>query len=284
LQARRMSGKSLGDIVSKIISSYPPFEDEDPDNLFLITSAQISRLRGFLTNKGVTQIEKLIPIGETWESVFGTSRVLFKSHSQCQEIMTDQKQRCHEIIRHIKKHGNQQIILMDGHGRFVSMLSHGLGVNEQSVRIHVVDIDQNAVEWHNLFFPKNITGEKKDIFDVVDEQSVSGDDGETKPFIYLNFCGIADALRNRGIESIADLEAFVKKLSNLQHVMISFSVRGNHNCINTQLETLLNASTDFIPISKRGNFVTWICEIKKRKIVDKNTESIGLSIPKKKRL
>ena len=139
--------------------------------------------------------------------------------TQNDAIKRDQESRVTSIYHHLRKNKHvNKVILMDGPGRIVSKLKLELNRLNREVDIHVVDIDPIAVEWHNLFFPKEITGEIKDILKVIHDQDTT----ENKTFIYLNFCGISGTLNTLPKTGISD---FIAKLNQINDVMISFSVR-----------------------------------------------------------
>ena len=117
----------------------------------------------------------------------------------------------------IKDH--QEIVLMDGHGRFIILLLLLFFKKRreiaETIKITVIDnyIDKEknpvVTDWHNLFFPKSINNIQDNIYNYKPTNS---------RLVYLNFCGIG------GKEGINNLIEYLDKSEKGNNLFLSFSV------------------------------------------------------------
>ena len=237
------------------------------ENGFLVTKEQVRMLQELLKPFPAVKTFGDLFMPGSWENFVISYNILFPrtttwDDKKIDNIKEDQNIRVKSICSYLKKNINvNKVILMDGPGRIVSTLKYQLGKLEKEVKIKVVDIDPIAVEWHNLFFPKEVTNELGNIFDVVSGLSSS----ENNTFIYLNFCGIAETLNTLSHDQITE---FMTKLKQIKHVMLSFSVRTCESAKRAKRakrvdKTCFRFFRDIIEkdwelVCKRGTFVTYI--------------------------
>jgi len=129
----------------------------------------------------------------------------------------DQYLRAKNLVDMIEDH--DEIVLMDGHGRFIVLLIILLYRKKpeiaEKIRIIVVDNfldkEKNPVvtEWHKLFFPKSITCVQDNIYNYKPSNS---------RLVYLNFCGIGG---DKGITSFLN---YLNKCEKGNNLLLSFSV------------------------------------------------------------
>ena len=192
--------------------------DKKDDNVFKVDLEQVTKLEELVEYYNVDTIGDFF-LDDHWAEFVTKKGILFPKSMKISSTMSDQMCRVGTIHRHLKEYCIiNKVILMDGHGRIVSELKDQLSSLKHKVSIHVVDIDSLSDRWHKLFFPKTVKCEVRNILDVVN--SIDLDKNDT--FIYLNFCGIADALSQLSM-TVPD---FVDKLEKIRHVMVSFSRRG----------------------------------------------------------
>ena len=96
--------------------------------------------------------------------------------------ISDQDDRALCLANHIRSDPNiKNVILLDGHGRFIHTLFGKLGQTTDKILFTVVELNAVVNRWHELFFPNSV-------------KCVCGNIFEFKPspdtLIYLNFCGI----------------------------------------------------------------------------------------------
>ena len=240
--------------------------DPEDKNDFEVTKRQVKSLNHLLKREKVKYFDQLFPKPRDrhWKKFMKETRVLDSVFQESSKglISCDQYRRVDRIVKHLKKNQDiKKLILMDGHGRFVSKLLETLGEEGLGdVRIHVVDINEVADEWHSLFLPKEVTCEVKDIFEVVTEQvaiQTAPDTGD-KAFVYLNFCGITAALRHRGLDTKDSIGRFISSLERLNHVMISYSNRGaTKGCPLYILEERIRKSWSLVCKRPGSFFVTY---------------------------
>lgn len=130
-------------------------------------------------------------------------------------LQDDQTNRAERIIISLKDKGLKKLILLDGIGRFLSTIGSRLGHDVDSYEFEIPEIDKNTIEWHNLFFPKNVQvfGSEYDILNIIPSDNY---------IVYFNFCSIAKIVT----ELHKKLCSFIE--SN-QPVFVSWSLEGSCN-------------------------------------------------------
>lgn len=131
--------------------------------------------------------------------------------------LIDQIERATKLVEMINDH--DEVVLMDGHGRFIFLLLLILFIKkpEKAERIKIIVIDnfvdknkiQTVTEWHKLFFPRSIVSKQDSIYNYKPTNS---------RLVYLNFCGIGG---KKGINSFIK---YVREGENGSNLMLSFSV------------------------------------------------------------
>ena len=200
--------------------------------------------------------------------------VLFHAldHGQIERIFDDQMLRAHYLARLCVQNRATQIVLMDGHGRFLLCLIHeliGQGVDLDNVAITFVDIDEHADSWHQAFFPRDTYAVCTDVLEymvdsyqhyLVDESDADTDLPDPRSTIfYLNFCAVSNAIAN--FERIYGFKAFSKLMVDyapLRNTMFSYSIR-NINRLKSAYVNIRKLNLKFKLfelVSSRGNFCT----------------------------
>lgn len=188
---------------------------------------------------------------------------LFQGLGLCAEKMwADQLKRAKKVAKTMVKRGLKNIVLMDGHGRFVFALLDALLSRRQNLAeytISLVDLDLNAHAWHAEFIPGTHVHD-----DILERKR------EENTFYYLNFCSLGhqkqsaldymvDApkplmvsfFRRNSIGKIAIENGRLEPPSgNLQNKDGSLSFVG--------MITELNQRLDYAVVSCRGHFVTLV--------------------------
>ncbi len=138
--------------------------------------------------------------------------------------LRDLKRRAEELVNHVMTNGIEELVIMDGHGRFLFiflLLLFGRDQNKfKSLKITVTDIFEDKqgrdviTQFHKLAFPKDIKSVQKNMYTFKTTK---------KQMLYFNFCGIG------GVEGVA---RFIKYLRDIgprtkTPVMISYSVERN---------------------------------------------------------
>jgi len=265
----------------------------DDDNHFVVTERQVARLEYLLEQRGVKLFVDLIPNGLTWERFISESGILSSVFHRdlIDNIDIDQNRRTEAIVKHLKRYPDvKKVFLMDGHGRIILKLLKRM--NEEGIRgvkIHVVDINPTAVRWHDLFLPREVSSRMMDIFDAIRHYSLPGT--MEKAFIYLNFCGITDALRAKGFDTREHIDRLFHCLQELEHTMISFSVRAANQSkilgyFKKRIEFLQERTISWNITSKRHNFVTYkpCYKPKQEHPVHTGANVPARAIPKKNRM
>lgn len=116
------------------------------------------------------------------------------------------------FVAMIQKNSITNLVILDGHGRFLFALLEALFKTKEpslmNIEITVVERDQSVHEWHQLFFPRDVRCVRGDIYS---HQSIPRQETLT----YFNFCGIGGA---------SGLEQFLTQLHS--SCLLSFSTRG----------------------------------------------------------
>ena len=144
------------------------------------------------------------------------NNILFNNFCGSNEcLMKDQSIRAERVITSLRSKGLRKLILLDGIGRFLSILGSKLGPEVDNYEFEIPEIDRNTIEWHNLFFPKNVivSTEEYSILDINPSNSY---------IVYFNFCSIRKIVR----ELHKKLCSFIE--SN-QPVFVSWSLEGSCN-------------------------------------------------------
>ena len=130
-------------------------------------------------------------------------------------LMKDQSIRAERIVTSLRNKGLKKLILLDGIGRFLSILGSKLGPEVDSYKFEIPEIDRNTIEWHNLFFPKNVivSTEIHNILDI---------DPSNDYIVYFNFCSIREIV----LELHMKLCSFIEQN---QPVFVSWSLEGSCN-------------------------------------------------------
>lgn len=102
------------------------------------------------------------------------------------EVYSEQKRRAKYLIEQVIKTSAKEIVLLDGHGRMLFLVLSLLREHDllQQVSITVVDSDEGAHEWHELFFPEGVSSINEDLFQYVKKTPTKN------MYIYANFCGL----------------------------------------------------------------------------------------------
>ena len=155
----------------------------------------------------------------------------------------DQYLRAKNLVDMIKDH--EEIVLIDGHGRFVVLLIILLYRKKpeiaEKIKIIVVDnfLDKEKIpvvtEWHKLFFTKSITCVQDNIYNYKPTNS---------RLVYLNFCGIGG---DKGITSFLN---FLNKCEKGNNLLLSFSVL---RAAKNTLKKIMDKSKEEIGINDNSN-------------------------------
>ncbi len=135
---------------------------------------------------------------------------------------------------------NVPLVLMDGHGRFVSRILQMVAKkNDKDFILEIVDLDPTITEWHELFFPSsNVQSKCNNILDYPTDCNL----------VYMNFCG----LHGQNDKIFANYE------SSAGNFFISFSNARNH-VRNMQLLDNMKTAT-IIGCKHRYDFVSYYIE------------------------
>ena len=150
--------------------------------------------------------------------------------------LRDLKRRAEELVNHIMTNGIEELVIMDGHGRFLFMFLLILFARDQNkfntLKITVVDIFEDRqgrdviTQFHKLAFPKDIKSIQKNMYTITTTK---------KRMLYFNFCGIG------GVEGVT---RFVRYLESIgprikTPVMVSYSVERKGHLSKEAFEELL---------------------------------------------
>lgn len=127
--------------------------------------------------------------------------------------IADQELRAGQLAQRILANPKiKNLVMMDGHGRFLLTLIEKLGKRANTLSITVVDINSTVVDWHKYFFPKNVESIEANIFNY--------EPSDTQ-MVYMNFCGIGGI---KGQKAFANYLAKIKKSPTYtKELFVSFS-------------------------------------------------------------
>jgi hypothetical protein len=156
-------------------------------------------------------------------------------------VYGDQLLRAKAIIHHIQQNNITNLYLMDGIGRFLSIVIKMAVRRRLNLHIYVVEIDSERSSFHKRFFPqKKADGvqvtclSEKDICVVAKELS-SNLDNRQSSFVYANFCSLASG---------KERDKVIELSKNGDIDMISFDKRNYHNRDGQ--------------LTIKGEFITWL--------------------------
>ncbi len=173
------------------------------------------KARGNLLNK----IKKCTRL--EWLKNVSVLDLYWKINRGLESKLRDLKRRAEELVNHVLTNGIEELVIMDGHGRFLFMFLLILFGRDQvkfnSLKVTVVDIFEDSqgrdviTQFHKLAYPQDIKSIQKDMFTFKTTK---------KRMLYFNFCGIG------GEEGV---KMFIKYLNDIgprtkTPVMISYSV------------------------------------------------------------
>lgn len=193
--------------------------NDDEYNQFEVTEPQVKILKLF-----AEQFTDMTP--EKWLDMVWVDDGCFlfscrTSKTDRTNIIRDQMIRAERILTYMIKNGIYKLRTMDGHGRFVmcflkTIQNYGLDMNDYTIEL--VDLNEYASLWHELFLPTNVN--------VVGEYSSNILSTDLSIFsdtcLYLNFCGIGDSTD----EVKSFLEEGLKTDDASLRIFISYSRRG----------------------------------------------------------
>ena len=197
---------------------------------------------------------------------------LGSGHDQDLEI------RAQIIANRCYKKNIQNLITMDGHGRFLcSFLKEIFKKNTDffeynPLSIYICDIDEETVNWHDYLFPLNVSVEC-DILSFITTSFTLGKINSTDLF-YLNFSGLEK--QGEKVEEIIDM--FIKNGLQDNIILSFYTVRGAKDPSEIMISFL--ESKGFIKLTDRDDFVTM--GTSNEKIIMYNTNTIKYENTKKK--
>ena len=179
------------------------FDNDEKLKWYEINYSQVKKLSSFLLSNPELKYKLKNP--NKWLKLFSTDNILFSRLSYSKENkIKDQKNRALEIVNYMLENKIYDLITMDGHGRFVQMIFSVLNEKNKDInnyKIHLIDIDSNVNQWHELFMPSNVRVGLKDkylkkdclnknnICNILSRKLLTGEFGK-KFTVYFNFCTI----------------------------------------------------------------------------------------------
>lgn len=155
--------------------------------------------------------------------ITGDENILFSSFLGSDDrLKEDQTTRALKIVTSMQSKDVKKLIVLDGIGRFLSILGSILGPDVDNYDFEVPEIDPSTMKWHSLFFPKNVvvSEEMSDILAVEPSNDY---------IVYFNFCGIASLVQDLH-------ERLCKFIEHGQPVFVSWSLEGS--CKNKRVTEL----------------------------------------------
>ena len=212
---------------------------------FIPTANQLGMLAQKVKRGKILDFSRLS--NQSWHDALWADNggILFNAfnHAHPRSLFADQMTRARYLVQLYVQNSATQIVLMDGHGRFLLCLIHALieqGINPNAVVITFVDIDEHADSWHQAFFPRDTYATRNDVLKlmvdsyqhyIVDESDADPDlpdlPDPRSTIFYLNFCAVSDAIAN--FELTDGKGAFIDLLVNyadLRNTMFSYFIRG----------------------------------------------------------
>ena len=180
-------------IITKVLTEF-----KNDLNPLQPTAKQVAELKA--NEKTYTFLQSLTPYkwAQTLESF---KNLLFCGKSKSK--ISDQEARAEQLAKRILANPKiKEVVLMDGHGRFMLSLLKKLGLRANRLTYTVVDINSNVVEWHKYFFPKNTESKLGDIYNYEPKED---------RIVYMNFCGIGGL---NGQKKLANYLANIVKPEN----------------------------------------------------------------------
>ena len=173
---------------------------------------------------------------------------LGSGHDQDLEI------RAQIIAKRCDQKNIQNLITMDGHGRFLcSFLKEIFKKNNDffvynPLSIYICDIDEETINWHDYLFPLNVSVEC-DILSFIITSFTLGKINSNDLF-YLNFSGLEK--QGEKVELIIDM--FINKGLQDNIILSFYTVRGAKDP--SEIMILFLESKGFIKLTDRDDFVT----------------------------
>lgn len=165
-------------------------------------------------------------------------------------VFEDQVKRAFHIAETFWRENYRILVLMDGHGRMLYRILRALqtwDIDIDNIQIYVVELDETTHEWHQHFFPCNVTSVKDDIFNLLSSHICADSTNSQKVLPYLNFCGL-------GNEQIETTWNFIEEWRGKADLIISFSTRGikkdAHKC--SKLTTLSGLVGRLLKLKREG--------------------------------
>jgi hypothetical protein len=166
----------------------------------------------------------------------------------------DLEVRAQIIAERCEKKNIQNLITMDGHGRFLcSFLKEIFKKNtnhfvSNPLSIYICDIDEETINWHDYLFPLNVSVEC-DILSFIITSFILGKINSNDLF-YLNFSGLEK--QGETVEQIIDM--FIKNGLQDNIILSFYTVRGAKDPSEIMISFL--ESKGFIKLTDRDDFVT----------------------------
>jgi len=197
------------------------------DNRFMPTKAQNDKLREINEESAARDDDEPAMHTRSWQEWSRFVRVhlrkvlYFQHENGGRQREADMKERARVVVTLVEENDNiDTICFMDGHGRFLFALLEALMklplTRRNTLKLKVVDIDEQVHAWHTLFFPADVQCELADIY------AMSPSSRGANNLIYFNFCGIGG---KSGIDTLARFVCSEKFAG--EQFLLSLSTRGN---------------------------------------------------------
>jgi hypothetical protein len=227
VQNQKVSPKVYSVVLKKILSGF-----KNNLNPLQPSKDQVNELKSHIETN--TFLQSLTPY--KWGQIMENFKdLLFIGKSKTK--IFDQENRAEQLAQRILSNPKiKELVMMDGHGRFLLTLLKKLGLRANRLNITVVDINTTVVEWHKYFFPKNVKSIEGNIFNYEPSETC---------LVYMNFCGLG------GIKGQMALANYLAKIKKSPLVNSNTNTNTNTNSISNTKELFISFST-----ARRASYIS----------------------------